>query len=541
MPIINELLFSNEYYDNTKNTLKNIYNEFQENEFMCKEELLEFLPRYLNKPGTTKASYIASLSDEVSEDDFVDLLKIQTLGMDYPSFDYLVLKYDLEFDNNHMIIFTDEFKFDNKIKKEALFIWGILNALSNHELLWPYISIYDLQASYETEDVHNSRKKRYDMEFSELQFVIEIDENHRGETTLANDEFKNVLASMNGRMLIRLNFQEIYKDEGVEKGKGEILAGENANDYMYNSEYYKKFLELLYDSLINSLLNNNAEFRQKYIFHLFNESLKNQLIILKSSIRSNKKRISNIKKKISTADSKTIREEYNKKIVDMQLIQDKNRVSIDKIKFIIEFIKSDQSFLKLFGIKDKYKPKFIGDKNIPFTEILDVLHIVDEAAILRLKHFMYTNHIISKYYRSNNDIYVSWKELSIIITEFDSDSELGKVLILYYFELEESYESIIARMLSHSKKIASNEEKYNECMRNENKKISIPLEKLISEKDVKILELSEQLAQTKLKLENLSSDIKYLNISYNKALKGEFMHERSPINIRFNRDRLFNA
>lgn len=530
-------LYSNEYFNDVKTTLNIIYEDFQENGTLFKEDLLEILPEYLNKPTTTKADFVARLGDEIYEEDFVKLLMMQTLGRDYPSFEYLISKYNLDIDNNYMIKFTKEFPFDRKIKKEALFIWGIINALNNHELLGPYINLYDLQASYETDAVTRKDKKKYDMEFTDLNIAIEIDENHT-EAVKENDELKNHIAAMNGRILLRMDFQEIYKDKGASKGKGEIKAGQNANKYMLNSTYYSEFLQSLYDALINSLLNNDAEFRKTYIMYLFVQSLNNQIDTISNDIKSNKKRLKLFKETMKNTKSTSKKDSYETKISYINNIQEKNTKSIADLTEILEFIKTDESFYKLFYIKDKYRPKYVGEKNIPFEEIISLLIITQNESISELLDFLYDHRIVSKYYKDKTNILISWKDLSIIIMEFISNSQLSKTLILYYLELEESYESIINRMYTHTQHLIPTEEKYKICMDNEIAKSGRPLEAELA-KQLKATEKAETaLEKLKNKFNILVSKFTSINLSYNKLINGQFNHRRSEVNIKFNKSRV---
>ncbi|MGL5934542.1 MAG: hypothetical protein ACRCZI_02850 [Cetobacterium sp.] len=415
-----------------------------------------------------------------------------------------------------------------------------MNALSNHELLWPFIKTYNLQASFETDNINNSRKKKYDMEFSGLQFVIEIDENHTNAKVLTNDAFKNILASMNGNILIRMNFQEIYKNEGALKGIGEIKDGLDANDYIIDSTYYGEFLELMYDCLINSLLNNNNNFRKSYILHLFNQSLQKQISTIKASIKRNNKKLTQFNKIIKTSKSESKKVVYKEASSRLEKIQSINNKSVDDLKDVIEFIKTDQNFLKLFSIKDKYKPKFIGDRNIPFNEVLDLVDMVDMESISNLLTFMYEIRIISQYYESHTDIRISWKELSEIIIKFESTLTLSKVLILYYLELEESYESIINRMLTHTKQLIPDDEKYNICMNNENRKAIKPFKKEIQTLKSDKSKLEKQIGKLTSNFKKLCSKFKFINLSYNKLFDGEYSHRRSTVNIQFNKNRLIN-
>src|SRR6476620_6966566 len=207
--INDEYPYISEYYI----FFKKIYLHFKYNDYIEKIKILKDLPHYLNKPNTTKANIVKNWKEDVTRKDFEELIYTMTSGYDYPSFDYLIIKHDLKLDSNNMIIFTKEFPFNNKIKKEALFIWNILYNIKVHPLLCNFLDIiiHDLQIKCESHLIKDKKKMKYDLAFPKLNIIVEIDENHRS-NVFKNDVIKNVIANMNGYALFRLNFQRIYRD-----------------------------------------------------------------------------------------------------------------------------------------------------------------------------------------------------------------------------------------------------------------------------------------------------------------------------------------
>lgn len=524
-------LYSNIYYSQVKESFTDIYEAYQYADTISKEDLLEILPRYLNKSDTTKSKIIELWNDEVTEVEFINLLNTQTEGYEYLSFEYYILKHNLKFDSNHMIIFTNEFPFNNKVKKEALFIWGIINALRNHELIGPYIDLFNLQSTYETNFIESHRRKKFDMEFPYLNIVIEIDENHIAKKIKKNDALKTTLVAMNGNILLRMNFQKIDKRK--------LKNGDNFNISMLNSKYYKEFLNELYDAIIASLLNNDVSFRRNYIFHLFDKSLHIQASTIEKNMVLNNRNITSLAEKIKTYKQQKRKNELRKQIADLHNIQEINLKSLNDLKETIEFIKTDTNFIKLFELKQKYRSRIIGNKNIPVVEILDILNIRTEDHFFKdFMTFLYSNKIISIYYASIQSIYISWKELGIIINGYHNNVKLSTTLILYYFELEESYEDVISRIHSHTDKLKPSKDKYNTCVRYENKKVVKKYKKIIKKlkNDYSILE--DDHSKNNKSLDKLSEKFISLNISYNKLYTGELNHQRSKVNIKFNNSRL---
>jgi hypothetical protein len=195
--------------------------------------------------------------------------------------------------------------------------------------------------------------------------------------------------------------------------------------------------------------------------------------------------------------------------------------------------------LQLFKIKDAYKSNIIGDKNIPLSKAVEVLKLADNTIDYNsLIKFLRENFIISALYKFNTEIKISWKDLGRVIVSFSNNRDIGDILQLYYFELEESYEYIIERMNAHTKELTPTSDKYEICMNNEVKKASIPLNKKIDRLESDKLDLSDVLRDLKVKFKKLIGRLNRINVSYNKLFRGEYNHEQSFVNKRFNEVRV---
>lgn len=460
--LILEPLFKKEFFDNFQYYFNEQVEEIVVGIFN-KQELLPDLPNYLNKPGTTKAKKIISWPNIITEEIFYNLLRIQTEGCEYYTFEYYILKFNLQTDSNHMIIFTEEFPFDGKIKKEALFIWGIFNYIKHHPILKHFLHYmsYTFQERIGL-DPHDARNKEYDVCLPSLQLAIEIDENHESNglsvnknKVKLNDELKTSIMKQKGIHLIRLNFQKIYHNNGI--GKGEITEG-NANNYLLNSEYYKSFLNNLAYTFMNALLRRYSDVRSYYISQLFEQMLDQRLLDINSIVIDNIALKSTIEEVMRNSKSNTEYELLYKQYENIKKSITYNIKYKIKVQRLIAGL-ALPDFIKLFKLKDKAK---LANYEAVLTheEINDLITIEDEEVYLQ---FLCENGIIYNIDININDITYTWKQLNIIISKLNIKKELQELLFLYYLEVDESYEKIIARMNEHTDSIQGDPKSYNIC------------------------------------------------------------------------------
>lgn len=466
--LILEPLFKKEFFDNFQYYFDDQVEEIIVGVFN-KQELLPDLPNYLNKLGTTKAKEIASWPNIITEEIFYNLLRMQTEGCEYYTFEYYILKFNLQTDSNHMIIFTEEFPFDGKIKKEALFIWGIFNYIKHHPILkhfLHYIS-YIFQEKIGL-GPHNKKTKAYDVCIPNLQIAIEIDENHQPDEIDENDnlintvdEHKTATLRQNGLNLIRINFQEIYTDgiikDGKIIGKGEITQG-NANKYLLNSEYYRKSLNKLSYTFMNALLRHHASVRSYYVEILFKQMLDQRFIDINSTINDNVALKSMLEEEMRISTSINNYEMLYNRLKNIQKSISCNIKYRTKIQRLIAGL-SLPDFIELFQLKDKAKLANY-ESVLTHEEVNKIIDISDEEVYIE---FLCKNGIISNIDIDINDITYTWKQLNIIISKLNIKEELQELLFLYYLEVDESYEKIITRINEHTNSIQGDPKSYNIC------------------------------------------------------------------------------
>jgi hypothetical protein len=431
-----------------------------------KKEFLKDLPAYLNKPRTKKASYIKTWPNEITEQMFYNLLQMQTEGCEFHTFEYYILKHGLQTDNNNMIIFTKEFPFDNKIKKEALFIWGIFNYIKHHPILKNFLQYmtYTFQERIGLGS-HNKKTKEYDTCIPNLQLIIEIDENHN--TSDPNDELKSDIIQENGFRLIRLDFQKIYNDnndnnnnDGIGKGKGEICSGENANKYLLNSKYYKEFLNNLSYVFLCALLKNYADVREYYINIIFRQMLHQRLSNINNCIIENISEISLYEERMQTA---TTMYNYN----DFYRERENIKKSVD---YNILYKRDLQKLINSLSTPD-YKEMLIAKdicKRANYAAVIDyirlnkIVKIIDQIAFVT---FLCQHGIIKNINIDITSVMFTWKQLCLIISKLGIKKEIQELLFMYYLEIEESYEKIIILINEHTDSLQGNPKSYNACVR----------------------------------------------------------------------------
>ena len=522
-----------EYYKFFKETYKqfNKVNKHNKNTYIDKSELLSKMPQYL-KSTDAKKRILNKWTNKVTEKDFIELLMKQTGGIDYANLDYLIIKYDLTVDKNYMIKFTDEFPFNNKIKKEALFIWGILNAIKNDKLLSKYISSKDLvlQNKYETNVIQDKYKFKYDALLMNMNIVVEIDENHDKQTRI-KDAIKNTIAEMNGNVLARLDFQKIYcniiykNGEKFYKGKGEIPNNKDANNYLLDSEYYGEFIQDLINKIYSSLFGSNKEFRDDYIMYLLKLSIE-------ESINNTNKIIDKCKEKqlfysqVISLDNSVKKKylELETKFKNLEGIKSKTLKYFNTILKLVN--KSSGKFIQLFNIKhESYNDsKDLNSKNIKLEKIIELLSI-EKIYHTKFIESLYRLHLDIDVYEDDNNILLSWKDLSnIIMNSLEVDSILRDALNMYYRELENSYEYILKRIKEFDNIIIGDEIKYDIITDIIESKIQEKNDNIISSLNNKITTLEKRIENKNKEYNLLDKKYKSLGKSYYFRINNDMFH-----------------
>jgi hypothetical protein len=500
---------------NNVNFFDKIYNGFQKSKSktMNKQDMIDIMPKNL----TTKAKIkkLTEFSDEMSEKEFIKFLRMQTDGSDYVNFDYIIRYYGLKTDQNNMIIFTRKFKFDNRIKKEALFIWGILNSIKNDPILgkFRHYITKDLQTKFTVNLLNNNTGSKFDLCFKELKIAVEIDENHTSDKVINNDEIKSSMMKLNGYNLTRLDFQEI--------NRGSTIVGD-INEIILNNEYYRKFIIEIKRKLLTSLLYKYVDVREYYIMHLYRRTIKNKKITTTNRITEIKKNIIKCKEECAKSIDITNYEIQYIKLQNLKLINgfnDSLYIEFSKILNEINLVNSDVSndFKNLFDLKNKCKESNYTNV-ITFTDIIKLLKInPDKFNGMKLNLCKYG--IIEDYDLNYDKILISWKQLSTVINNSNDAQDLQKLLIAYYIEVEESYEKIINMISIHTKSISGSEEDYNICMKYIIERNSKSDKNLITKLNNDIIELKN----INFELESKNKYLKSLNNIYEQTNEPRYL------------------
>ena len=486
--------------------LQEIYDTYRIDPTMKKLKLKNILKSLKNMQTAKKVEYFNTMPEDITEKEFVQYLRVQTLGADFVNYDYLVRYYNIELDDNLMPIFTEEFQFDNKIKKEALFVWNILVNIKKDKHLRNLGQEYfklDLQSKIESDEITELRKMSFDMHFTLLDIIIEIDENHInvGE----NDDIKNCIMQQNGILYKRMDFQKIYT--------GEICNNANANIEILNNTYYTEFIKNLVHALLYKLLKQSNQIREYFVMYLFKNVLidkYNRLIYLVEN-SNNTKTLLNIELNLSVEKNKILE---RIKSIDNNI--NTHTESWRKVTTQINNLLESSNFINMFALKDRCKRSIeqnLTDKVITFDEVVNLLEISD-SNMEKFHQFLLGSLIIEDINEINEDekILLNWKQVSMIITTYGYNNNVKSLLQLYFNELEDSYESIIHIFNSYTISAKEMQNSYKVCMTNASIKI---------ENDIKhaaILEATNIIKYNyNKKLKSIANENKYYKNIHDKA------------------------
>lgn len=393
---------------------------------ITRDEFTNILPEFSKTEAKLKV--IDKMPTMLSNANVVTYFKKQTMGKDFINFKFLIKELGLSKDRSGMIVFSRSLKHIN-VKKEALFIWWIMDFVNNHPFLRRYRGnvIFDakLQESFDS-IISGKRSKKFDLVFTNFNITVEIDENHNIEVVL-NDNAKDYLAKMNGNKLIRLSVPYMFEGISYENEPGD------AGNLM-------KFKAELEHTLIIALV-RSKEYRKEYIMFMFRKGILDDIEKMNKRIESH---VNYIEKNINASN---IEDELTRLQGLQNYIKDK--------KELMESLDSDK-IINMFEFKESSKNK----KNITFEQIHNLFKFID-------KDYLY-KFIIGLGLFDENDR-ISWKDLSIIITKIDINDKINtndkiykyrNVLAEYYAEIELLYESIVDGIVTFYEDIVSNPENY---------------------------------------------------------------------------------
>ena len=492
--------------------LKKIYNAYRQSSTVKKTELKDMLKNMANMQTEKKVEYFDTMPDDISEDVFVKYLRVQTLGADFVNYDYLIRYYGIVLDDNLMPIFTEEFPFDNKIKKEALFVWNIRRSIKMDKHLRNFNQDYfeiKLQSKIESDDISELKKMSFDMHFNLLDIIIEIDENHTN--VKENDDIKNSIMQQNGILYKRMDFQKIYT--------GDIKKDANVNVEILNNTYYTEFIKDLIHVLTYKLLKKNKKVREYFVMHYFKDSLIDKCSELSPIIRNDIDNKALLENELVLCDVDD-RENYLVEIKNNDYNIKKNTKLWNLYISYIDNLLDSSNFISMFNFKDRCK-KNIDMKIISFEEIIILLDVMPSNNI-PFKKFLLDIGIITKFNVIDEDITLNWSELSLLILKYECKDDLKALLQLYFIGVEKSYEKILNIFESFDIPSEDMQKSYILCVKNITKKVT---------NDVKNNLLVVAISNIKLDFENQlkkanKETIYYKNL-YNKSLVLEGLRQSS--------------
>lgn len=411
--------------------------------------LFESLQRWISYRSDNELKKINEIYDNVTELTFVNFLRYQhksTTGVDYPSYYYLIKYFNLKIELG-MIVFTDEFPFDKRIKKEALGIWYILNIIETDPTLSIYTKYlqYVCQKQVECDLLSLQYCIKPDLWFNIIDVVFEIDEAHHStdSTVIEKDQVKNAIYREMGLHVYRLEFYETIKPKSYEEIK-QVFRGalQKYDDFL--QDYLKHAFINTFNDKINKY-NSNIILENEYVLDTLN------------NIAISEKNVNMYKDQCNLA---------------IKYMESANVLKNDTELILDDFTKSSE-FHYLFNLKKKSKTAK-NKSNITFEEILRVFGIDNDDDLFEddtnqvniltaqeFKDFMIKQCIIHSY-TTDNDIMIDWKELVQLIYEYPAtDSKNKETLLLYHREIEDIYDNIMKDREHFISMIISNKNIFN--------------------------------------------------------------------------------
>ena len=392
----------------------NLLNENLNDNKILKTTFYTILPDYLKTEA--KVSFLNNIKNKnLTKQNIVSFLKKQTMGKDCMNFDILLEYLDIKTNEYDFPKFNDKLKFA-EVKKEALFIWWIINILRSHEFIKKYWHLFkgELQKSLDHKIAGNNNKK-YDIFLSLVKIIIEIDEENHGNSTLTNDTLKDSLARMNGAALIRLRTKD-------------ICLG-NKKEYLENLDKMQEFRDILINVVIGSLM-RIEEVRKDRLKYMFEKDIIDDIKELETKLHEKMELLKSV-------DPESDEYDYHKKrMLGLNL-------ALDRKNGLLYDFQGDLT-AKLFDLKRRSEKT--NEKNIHFDDVCEVFGFGEDMRKINILYeFIEYNGLF------NDKDCINWENLSFILFEFEDESVIRsnakKVLAEYYRKVEKNYEKIIKEIM----------------------------------------------------------------------------------------------
>lgn len=257
------------------NIFDDIEDEYKINNFYNKEKLINKLPNNLKTKA--KLKFLDTLGDNISEQEFVQLLKYQTQGADNININYLIKYHNTACDSNNMPIFNKDFTY-RCLKPQALYTYIIINSFRSHPVFSSYNDklIQFLEKKLERGVFASNENFRYDLkirdvaiEFDEIQHNKPKKTRKKKNKQLIIDDEKDSLVKLHGKTLVRFVCDSVVNIKAI---KADVYK--NFEDNVDN--VFSNLLDLMIDE-IEKMDNKVTE---------INVSKKDILLVIDNKIKS---------------------------------------------------------------------------------------------------------------------------------------------------------------------------------------------------------------------------------------------------------------
>lgn len=359
--------------------------------------------------------------NNITEINFVNLLRYQTHPEDYINFYYLTTYFDLKFDKNQMIIFTDEFPLNNKIRKESLIIYWIIRFIKNHNF-FKYYADNHLWFMFKKKlelNIFPDINTKCDLLFNNINLLIEINE-----LNYQTDMIKKSFFKLNKKNLISIELSTIYNKEPnlVQNINTEFLNSKVLKKYLYEIESYMLDALMLFTDSQNLYLKLICfDNMSSSIYKQYKEIVECKILIIKNNSNNDQK----------------------EKLIKLQ-----NRYN-SELQILNNFKKS-KTIENMVMLKQNFKYVNYG---IEFNDLLELFEIKDTYInIEAFKNYLkYVGDVINT---SNIYTPVSWSHLYKVIILYTNNDNIKQLLEYYYRQINYNYGIILNKIIKYKDSIS---------------------------------------------------------------------------------------
>lgn len=386
------------------------------------------LPLWLgNKNCESRQEYLKKLPSIFDKEKAVKFLKIQTAGRDYAHFDVICSYYNLEYDDNNMMIFNEKISVD-EVKPEPLFIWWILKLINTD----PFIGKHRNYLTFKLQDNFGNsicpmfkKDMKIDMLFDKLDIIVEIDENHHlSKRQQVKDDEKDAKAQTYGFACIRLKFYNITKEAKNKK----ISMNEAIRNSPVLKEFKNDFL-----CLVRQSLKQYSDVRQDFILFKLKNVLCEEIHSGFTNIEKYQQRITELRDKLKQNNCK--KDQKKLTLLENRCEKLLNHVEL-KNSIFQNMHESEETATNIFTYIHRHKE---GEKYVITLE--ELMWLLGDNANSS-KNYLKDIGLIDIDGNFEGRI-LTWRGLKSAIFNWDHNEYVKKTLCMYCEIIEDSYEEII--------------------------------------------------------------------------------------------------